>query len=79
MNSAFDWLEVFRRPLDEPSATYSLLFDASDDPTQPMKPTDTVIDDLSQLTELDAAKRRLEPKSARYKELTLEAESVRRL
>lgn len=42
-----------------------------------MKPTDTVIDDLSQLTELDAAKRRLEPKSARYKELTLEAESVR--
>jgi predicted nucleic acid-binding Zn-ribbon protein len=42
-----------------------------------MNSTDTLIDDLAQLTELDAAKRRLEPKSARFKELTLEAESVR--
>lgn len=42
-----------------------------------MKPTETLIDDLSQLTELDAAKRRLEPKSARFKELTLDTESVR--
>ena len=77
MNSAFAWLEVFRRTIDEPPSTYSLLFDTSDDPTQPMKSTDTLIDDLSQLSELDAAKRRLEPKTARFKEFTLEAEGVR--
>ena len=74
MNFALAWLEVLRRPLDESSSTYILL---SDQPTQPMKTTDTLIEDLSHLSELDAAKRRLEPGSARSKELKLEAEGVR--
>ncbi|WP_397384617.1 hypothetical protein [Prosthecobacter sp.] len=77
MNSALAWLEVLRRPLDESSATYALLFDNPTNPDQPMKTTVTLIEDLSQLSELDAAKRRLEPKSPRCKELVLEAESVR--
>jgi hypothetical protein len=77
MNSALAWLEVLRRPLDESSATYALLFDNPTNPDQPMKTTVTLIEDLSQLSELDAAKRRLEPKSPRCKELVLEAEGVR--
>jgi hypothetical protein len=77
MNSALAWLEVLRRPLDESSSTYALLFDNPTNPEQPMKTTATIIEDLCQLSELDAAKRRLEPSSPRCKELMLEAESVR--
>ncbi|MHB1081031.1 MAG: zinc ribbon domain-containing protein [Prosthecobacter sp.] len=77
MNSALAWLEVLRRPLDESSSTYALLFDNPTNPDQPMKTTATIIEDLCQLSELDAAKRRLEPSSPRCKELMLEAESVR--
>ncbi|OYW75666.1 MAG: hypothetical protein B7Z37_12300 [Verrucomicrobia bacterium 12-59-8] len=42
-----------------------------------MMPTDTLLADLSQLSDLDFAKRRLEPKSPRCIELTLEATGVR--
>ncbi|MGV3662154.1 MAG: hypothetical protein ACO1TE_18350 [Prosthecobacter sp.] len=42
-----------------------------------MQATDTVIEDLTQLAELDATKRRLEPQSDRYKELTLQTDKVR--
>ncbi|WP_395746083.1 hypothetical protein [Prosthecobacter sp.] len=42
-----------------------------------MKSTVTLFDDLSQLIELDAAKRRLQPQIPRYQELVLEAENVR--
>ncbi|MFZ2277300.1 MAG: hypothetical protein WAW39_05845 [Prosthecobacter sp.] len=77
MNSALAWLEVLRRPLDESSSTYALHFDNPTHPDQPMKTTATLIEDLCQLSELDAAKRRLEPSSPRCKELRLEAESVR--
>lgn len=38
---------------------------------------DAVTQDLSLLNDIDTAKRRLEPKSARFVELTLEAEGVR--
>lgn len=38
---------------------------------------DTVTQDLSLLNDIDTAKRRLEPKSPRFIELTLEAEGVR--
>lgn len=77
MNSALAWLEVLRRPLDESSSTYALHFDNPAHPDQSMKTTATLIEDLSQLSELDAAKRRLEPSSPRCQELRLEAESVR--
>lgn len=77
MNSALAWLEVFRRPAAETAPTYALFFDNPTEPDNPMKTTVTLIEDLSQLSELDAAKRRLEPGSARCKELKLEAESVR--
>ncbi|MBN8420461.1 MAG: hypothetical protein J0L73_16195 [Verrucomicrobia bacterium] len=77
MNSALAWLEVFRRPAAETAPTYALFFDNPTDPDNSMKTTVTLIEDLSQLSELDAAKRRLEPGSARCKELKLEAESVR--
>ncbi len=42
-----------------------------------MKFTETLFDDLCQLSDLDAAKRRLEPQSARSKEITLESVGVR--
>ncbi|MCF7789991.1 MAG: hypothetical protein K9N47_27980 [Prosthecobacter sp.] len=77
MNSALAWLEVFRRPADGPTTTDALYFDHPTDPDQPMKTTDTLLEDLCQLSELDAAKRRLEPSSTRCQELKLEAESVR--
>lgn len=77
MNSALAWLEIFRRPADGPMTTEVLFFDTPTDPDHPMKTTDTLLEDLSQLSELDAAKRRLEPGSPRCQELTLEAESVR--
>jgi len=77
MNSALAWLEVFRRPAAETAPTYALFFDNPTAPDQPMKTTATLIEDLSQLSELDAAKRRLEPNSPRCQELRLEAESVR--
>jgi len=77
MNSTLAWLEVFRRPAAETTPTYALFFDHPTDPDLPMKTTATLIEDLSQLSELDAARRRLEPGSPRCKELKLEAESVR--
>lgn len=77
MKFALAWLEVLRRPLDVSSSSYVLLFDKPTHPDPPMKTTDTLIEDLSQLSELDAAKRRLEPGSARFKELKLEADGVR--
>lgn len=42
-----------------------------------MPPTDTLLADLAQLSDLDLSKRRLEPKSARCIELTKEATGVR--
>jgi len=77
MNSALAWLEVLHRPLDESTSTYALLFDNPTAPDPPMKTTDTLIEDLSQLSELDTAKRRLEPNSPRCQALKLEAEGVR--
>jgi len=43
-----------------------------------MTTTDTLIEDLIQLSDLDLSKRRLEPKSERCKEITLEATGVRK-
>lgn len=77
MNSALAWLEVFRRTADGPTTTDTVFFDNPTDPDRPMKSTDTLLEDLCQLSELDAAKRRLEPQSPRCQELKLEAESVR--
>lgn len=44
---------------------------------QPMKPITNLIEDLSQLVEIDENRRRGDPKSAGFKKLNLEAEEVR--
>lgn len=77
MKSCFSWVEVFHRPMTEsPPAT--LPQPAARSKRQPtMKQIATLIEDLGQLTELDATKRRLDAKSAEFKKLTLEAEGVR--
>ena len=43
-----------------------------------MPHTDTLLQDLCQLSDLDLSKRRLEPKSERFIEITLEAKGVRK-
>ena len=77
MKSCFSWVEVFHRPMTEsPPAT--LQQPAARSKRQPtMKQIATLIEDLGQLTELDATKRRLDAKSSEFKKLTLEAEGVR--
>jgi hypothetical protein len=68
MKFCLSWHEVIRQP--QPSLP--------DYPPHPlMHQTDNIIEALSQLTDLDATRRRLEIKSARHKEITVEVESVR--
>ena len=59
-----------------PLVSCSLKTQPPPDPT--MTTTDTLIEDLIQLSDLDLSKRRLEPKSERCKEITLEATGVRK-
>ncbi|MDI1313829.1 hypothetical protein [Prosthecobacter sp.] len=68
MKFCLSWHEVIRQP--QPSLPEY-------QPPVPMKQTDSIIEALSQLTELDATRRRLEVKSPRYQEIALELESVR--
>lgn len=78
MNSAFAWLEVFRRPLDAEAASIGRPpLNETSTPNQSMKPIATLVEDLAQLTGLDTTKRRLDTKSAEFKRLALEAESLR--
>ena len=65
MKFALSWHEVLRRPL--PENQYH----------QPMKPITTLIEDLSQLVEIDENRRRGDPKSVAFKKLNMEAEEVR--
>jgi len=65
MKFALSWHEVLRRPL--PENQYH----------QPMKPITTLIEDLTQIAEIDENRRRIDPKSAGLKKLNLEAEEVR--
>ena len=68
MKFCLSWHEVIRQP--HPSLP-------DYQPPAPMQQNDHIIEALSQLTELDAARRRLEVKSPRYQEIAMEVESVR--
>ncbi len=67
MKFCLSWHEVIRQPQPDALSEYH----------PPMHQTDNIIEALSQLTELDATRRRLELKSARHQEITLEVEIVR--
>jgi hypothetical protein len=77
MKFVLAWLEFIHCPLNEPFSTDVLLFDTPTDPDKPMKTANTLVKDLTQLSELDAAIRCLEPKNTRCKKLILEAKEIR--